>query len=504
MRLVCDKCSAVHTIEDRLVGARDFRASCKECGAPIVVRSAQQVPSDRPPAAHPSGFPPLATGLAASRSAAPPWTAKSLPPAPKSFAPAGGEAWFVSLGGVQQGPYTAAEFSRLLEQERLDWTTPVWRDGLKDWRPARRDAVLVTSVAGARGNGGDTMRLNSSRSFLAPEDTVVDIRPHILHTLTPHAELTSSVEDLLSSNSETQTIDARQLGIPQLTPSARPSAWSSAENASFRAGLGMPADSIKLPKSPGLLQPALSPTMADAFRSAPSLLRGGRSEESTPEADMLSRTIPSAPAEGWMPKPHSMLAVAAMAFAAGVTAAAAWGYWGTREPGASEAHAPRVPATATAATRRAPMATAPAKPATSPAAGPDATKTTAGPKLAGAAQMEPAPNLAAPAQASASATQPPVPSTVSTVSLRELPDPEELRAEVRHVAPDVKRCVDDTRQGVDVDIYLDGPSGRVRDVDVRSPPLAPGRVECISHAVRQMRLVPFVRHELKLMHKFSW
>ncbi len=29
------------------------------------------------------------------------------------------------------------------------WATPVWREGMKAWRPARRDAALVTAVAGS-------------------------------------------------------------------------------------------------------------------------------------------------------------------------------------------------------------------------------------------------------------------------------------------------------------------------------------------------------------------
>lgn len=448
MRLVCDKCSAVHTIEDRLVGARDFRVSCKECGAPIVVRSAQQVPSERPPA-DALGLPPLKAG-GSVRPSAP--ARRAAAAAPQGFAPAGGETWFVSLGGAQQGPYTAAEFSRLLEQERLDWTTPVWREGLKDWRPARRDAILVTSVAGARGHAGDTMRLNSSRSFLAPEDTVVDLRPQALHPSSPQPLGVAPVlEDLLSSNSETQTIDARNMVIPKLTPSARPAAWSSPENASFRAGLGMPADSMQIPKPASVEQPAVAPTLAEAFRSAPALLRAAPRMESTAELDLSTHMGGSSPAgEGFMPKPQSMLAVAAMAFAAGVVVAAASSYFGKKSEPAP------VDQVVAAAPKQAPV-------------------------------VRPAPA--------------PLP---STESLRELPDPEELRAEVRHVAPDVKRCVDDPALGVDVDIYLDGPSGRVRDVDVRSPALPPGRIDCVSHAVRQMQLVPFTRPELKLMHKFSW
>ncbi len=467
MRLVCDKCSALYTIEDNLVGARDFRVSCKQCGEPIVVRSAHQVPSERP-AGLVGGLPPPAVGLlsapgpsSTSERPAAAVRRESARPVPISiarsvsgFAPGGGEAWFVSLAGTQQGPYSASEFSRLLEQERLDWTTPVWRDGLKDWRAARRDAVLVTAVAGARGNAGDTMRLNSSRSFLAPDDTVVDLRPQALHPASPQVP---AADDLLSSASETQTIDARSpavaAAIPKLMPSSRPAAWSSPENASFRAGLGMPADSIQILKAENMLKPVVGPP-ADAFRSAPALLRTGPATDSTVEYS-LGPQVGSAPPGNWMPKPQSMLAVAAMAFAAGVVAAAGWGYFRSKQPQAPV----QTQGVVTAAPRQPPARTAP-NPAITPAP--------------------------------------------STESLRELPDPEELRAEVRHVAPDVRRCVDDPALGVDVDIYLDGPSGRVRDVDVRSPELPPGRMACVSHAVRQMQLVPFARQELKLMHKFSW
>jgi predicted Zn finger-like uncharacterized protein len=441
MRLVCDKCSSVYTIEDHLVGTRDFSVTCKECSSPIVVRR-----EARPSLPSLSG----SSALALSQ--------------PRSFAPNGNEAWYVSIAGSEQGPYGAAELGRLLEQERVAWTTPVWREGLKDWRPARRDAVLVTAVAGARGHAGDTMRLDSVRSFLSPEDTIVDTRFGDLALAKPAHE---QAEDLLSSNSDTQALDMRQQGLllPDLKPSERPQAWSTPENAAFRAGLGLPADSAEVaPSGPALAERAR--TLGDAFRSAPSLMRATPSPESTAEISLGTQTSrPVDVAEGWMPRPRSMITVALVAFSAGLIAAALWSYFAGRRPA--------VIARPVEMTERVSVA---AEPASAP---PMPSGLTTG----GAA---------------------PRPPTARAEALRELPDPEELRAEVREVAPLVRRCLLNPAQGVDVDIYLDGPSGRVRDVQVRSPMLAPGRVQCITHAVRQMQLEPFVRHELKLMHKFSW
>jgi len=158
MRLVCDHCNAVHTIEDRLVGTRDFRVSCKTCQRPILVKGTRQLVAQtqrvRPPGA--SLPPPSLMASAAVR---------SVPPE----VPSGRETWFVSIAGRQQGPHTAEQLASMLERGRIDWSTEVWREGLKGWRSARRDALLVTSVAGARGVANDTTRLNAAKSFLAAE-----------------------------------------------------------------------------------------------------------------------------------------------------------------------------------------------------------------------------------------------------------------------------------------------------------------------------------------------
>jgi predicted Zn finger-like uncharacterized protein len=460
MRLVCEKCSAVYTIEDTLVGDRDFRVSCKQCGTPIVRRTRADTGS-------PSSVGQITTATGTGGSSA---LSPRPPRPPASFAPTGAEEWFVWVEEGQRGPFQANQVAAMIEQGEMDWSAQVWREGFRDWRAARRDATLVTAVAGARGVAGDTMRLSSARSFLAPEDTIVESRADIF---SPSQRISLGPgQDLLSSASDTQAIDARELTAietaaaeparPNLTPQPTPQQWNTPENAAFRAALGLRSDTMPMKAAPPLPVEAngsAGPTMASAFRSAPSLMRSTNTGEVTgaPVTGTDGR-------DSWLPKPQSLLAVAALAFAGGVLAAAiASRYMAPARPDPS-------PSTKTIASAS-PKSSAPAPAATPP--------------------RPPAP--------SAPLTIPPV-----TAPLRELPEPEELRAEVRRVAPDVRRCITDPLAGVEVSVFFDGPSGRVRDVHVRSSGLTAGRVDCVIHAVRQMQLSPFKRPELRLPHKFSW
>jgi predicted Zn finger-like uncharacterized protein len=457
MRLVCEKCSAVYTIEDTLVGDRDFRVSCKQCGTPIVRRTRADTSN---------------VGQTTQNSSSGGTLLSPRPPRPPaSFAPDGTEEWFVWLEEGQRGPFQANHVAAMIEQGQMDWATQVWREGFKDWRPARRDATLVTAVAGARGVAGDTMRLSSARSFLAPEDTIVEARADIFAQPSQRVSLVPG-EDLLSSTSDTQAVDAREVMAaqataaatepvrPNLTPQPPPQQWNTPENAAFRAALGLRSDTQPVrPVAPVPVEAngSARPTLASAFRSAPSLMRSTSTGETTSGAPPAS----SDGRDSWLPKPQSLLAVAALAFAGGVLAAAI----------ASRYVAPKHAETRAAS-----------RPAAS------------------------APHAA---QAPAPAVAPPPPSAALTIApvtapLRELPEPEELRAEVRRVAPEVRRCITDPLAGVEVGMFFEGPSGRVRDVHVRSTGLTPGRVDCVIHAVRQMKLVPFKRAELKLEHKFSW
>lgn len=354
-----------------------------------------------------------------------------------------GETWFVSIDGQEHGPLTARDIAQLLEQGQMDWSSQVWRTGLKGWRPARRDPQLVTAVAGAHGVANDTTRLDAARSFLAPEDTVVDAPPRV--SPRPSGDKAPRLRAL------------RQAELPDLRPSARPQAWHSPENAAFREALGLPTDSSQQP-----VREKPAATLADALRSAPTLL--GAEPAAPASRPVRSRTL---------------VAVAVVSFAAGALAAALVGRLGSTEP-LPTASAEHTKAEHTESEVRAPAVV-----------------------VQEAAEPE-EPSRREDAVLPVQTVQRLPPTVDEPPRLRELPTAEDLRAAVRKVAGEVKRCMYDPVAGVDVDIYIDGPSGRVRDVDVRSPLITPARADCIQRAVRRMQVPPFTRSELKLMHKFSW
>jgi hypothetical protein len=169
--------------------------------------------------------------------------------------------------------------AQLFDQANVDWTSLVWRSGLKGWRPARRDPQLVTAVASARGSSswGDTQRVSPRRSLLPVTDTIVDAPPG----LPPPAArfLASSVQ----------------------------SDWSdeSAENATQSMGRAI----------------APEPTFADAFRSAPAILATAAVFDA-PRAGVAPRR---SSLHSWLPSAQSMALVAVVAFGFGVLAAALWG-----------------------------------------------------------------------------------------------------------------------------------------------------------------------------------
>jgi hypothetical protein len=50
--------------------------------------------------------------------------------------------WYYCSRGVPHGPYTAAQLEGQFAASRLPATTPLWRHGLPDWRPANHFAEL--------------------------------------------------------------------------------------------------------------------------------------------------------------------------------------------------------------------------------------------------------------------------------------------------------------------------------------------------------------------------
>lgn len=117
----------------------------------------------------------VACGTAMAPAAGPP-----APPPPRSRGAVVGltEQWFVTTESGRGGPYSAAQLARMLEQGVVGWTSQVWRAGLKGWRPARRDDLLVFAVASARGMASDTSRLDTLAEIMQADDTFIeDERP---------------------------------------------------------------------------------------------------------------------------------------------------------------------------------------------------------------------------------------------------------------------------------------------------------------------------------------
>lgn len=140
MRFVCRTCGVVREAEDALL-QQASEIVCGSCGSAMTPDQ----------------------GQAASR-------------APRSRVAALGlsEQWFVTDDAGRRGPYSAAQLARMLERGELGWTSQVWREGLKDWRPARRDDLLVFAVASVRGMASDTSRLETVGDLLLQEDTRVE------------------------------------------------------------------------------------------------------------------------------------------------------------------------------------------------------------------------------------------------------------------------------------------------------------------------------------------
>jgi hypothetical protein len=168
-----------------------------------------------------------------------------------------------------------------VDHASIDWGSLVWRAGLKSWRPARRDPMLVTAVASAQGASafGDTQRVGMRpRSFLPATDTVVEPL---------HRALAGRASDAFTRAATTEPIVSED-AFTQVTQRVPPS----------------------------------GPVDADALRPARKIAPTPREPAHPDTQPVLARA--SAPVS-WLPTLQSMSMVALVAFAFGVLAAALWG-----------------------------------------------------------------------------------------------------------------------------------------------------------------------------------
>jgi GYF domain 2 len=123
-----------------------------------------------------------------------------------------GELWFTMGAAGQAGPHDAEQLAHMFDLGELAWTDKVWREGLRDWRPARRDEVLVVAVANARGLDTTTMRLDSLARLLGHAPGQDRESP-----LSEEFELVSG-EDTHEDSQEDTQVDAIPAGLASSWP----------------------------------------------------------------------------------------------------------------------------------------------------------------------------------------------------------------------------------------------------------------------------------------------
>jgi hypothetical protein len=241
MQVVCSQCHAVCEVDAGHFAAPSSALACDQCSAPLALPAVEVGPDT---------------------------------------------SWLVLMPQGQAGPYNAAQMAELVDHASIDWGSLVWRAGLKSWRPARRDPMLVTAVASAQGASafGDTQRVGiRPRSFLPATDTVVE---------PVHRALAGRASEVFARAAQTEPIVSDD-AFTQVTQRVPPSG----------------------PVDTGPLPPARK--MAPALR-----------EPAHPDTQpVLARA--SAPVS-WLPTLQSMSMVALVAFAFGVLAAALWGRYVVR------------------------------------------------------------------------------------------------------------------------------------------------------------------------------
>jgi hypothetical protein len=116
-------------------------------------------------------------------------------------------AWYTHGGKGQAGPFDASQLARMFDRGELAWADDVWRDGLRDWRPARKDDALVVAVASARGLDAATTRIDSVSRLLNSQDESGE------HPLIPHED--TVVEAIPAGLASSWPVRPRRPGTPR-------------------------------------------------------------------------------------------------------------------------------------------------------------------------------------------------------------------------------------------------------------------------------------------------
>ena len=132
MKFLCDRCKTRYSIGDDRVRGKILKIRCKNCANVITVREGMTADDDdrrsRPTTAAPMstvGQPATDDGALASA------FAQQLAKPP----PALEEEWYVSIDGVQSGPFGLAAAQRWISTKAFDADLHCWSEGFDDWLP---------------------------------------------------------------------------------------------------------------------------------------------------------------------------------------------------------------------------------------------------------------------------------------------------------------------------------------------------------------------------------
>jgi predicted Zn finger-like uncharacterized protein len=136
VKFLCDRCKTRYSISDDRVRGKILKIRCKNCANVITVREGmaeadpaaaedprrRKSPTTNAPMAH-------STQTASSPLSAAFATQLSKPP------PALEEEWYVSIDGVQSGPFSLGEAQRWVAAKPFEAELHCWSEGFDDWLP---------------------------------------------------------------------------------------------------------------------------------------------------------------------------------------------------------------------------------------------------------------------------------------------------------------------------------------------------------------------------------
>lgn len=127
MKFLCDRCKTRYSIGDDRVRGKILKIRCKNCANVITVREGMPDAD----AADPGGVNRPRTSTQAN----PIITSSAPAPAAAPAAPKLEDEWYVSIDGVQSGPFSLPDAQKWVAAKALEADLHCWCEGFDDWLP---------------------------------------------------------------------------------------------------------------------------------------------------------------------------------------------------------------------------------------------------------------------------------------------------------------------------------------------------------------------------------